>query len=446
MKKLGPVAYRSLFFKHLERFLEHVTRPHELLLPTAVAVSGGLDSMALLWVAKNLEKKGFLGPVRALYVHHGTRSGQDQEAELVAKFCHQEGIPFTLLRLHHLSGTESNFENLARKARREALMGALLGQERLWVGHHLDDSYEWNFMQRHRSNNPKASIGIPVRNGPIIRPFLCVTRQQVKKLARFEGIPYYEDPTNTDLKFDRNYIRHQIIPSIKKRYPAYLRHYARFANFSAMMLNLSLSQRYPSKIYVYEQGAVIVGKHFQLIQLQEILHHFSNTDRGEIVGPLERMLKAIQNGKKGPFHFSGGIEVYASSQMLMIYPQKMANFDGPIADILERLTSQQLAQLPEYTLEELERAWTNLLQAPDALMNMPALVLVLESRTVQKNFNSGIYDARFPKVSHLCLERQWRFVPMLKCLEIWRSKKRRLPKKLKLLPLSNLSNLFSSQA
>ncbi|MFA5584655.1 MAG: hypothetical protein WDA09_10620, partial [Bacteriovoracaceae bacterium] len=65
MKKLSPVIYRQLFFKHLWRFLKNVASTHELNGHHMVAVSGGMDSMALLWVAKTLHQQGMIGPVRA---------------------------------------------------------------------------------------------------------------------------------------------------------------------------------------------------------------------------------------------------------------------------------------------------------------------------------------------------------------------------------------------
>jgi tRNA(Ile)-lysidine synthetase-like protein len=446
MRKLSPIAYRSLFFKHLWRFMKNIASPCELMAPHAVSVSGGLDSMTLLWVAKTLHNQGKIGPVRAIFVHHHTRGGQNKDGELIKNFCAQEGIPFTALHIKGLSHEEGNFEARARKLRREMSLEELVPNERLWIGHHLDDSYEWNFMQRHRSNNPKASLGIPVRNGAILRPFSCVTRGQIKRLARFEGIPYREDPTNWDLRHDRNYIRHLIVPKVRKRYPKYLKFYSHFANFSAMTLKISVMNRSgTSEIFVFEQGAALLGKQFSEIQIQELIHHYSNTDRGEIVTTIERMLKAIDNGKKGPFHFSGGMEAYHSHNILMIYSQGMINHDRNIALVLSQLSSNELAQMTTYKRVELEHAWSNLLKTQDALLNLPGLVLVLESDSVCKTLNTSVYDPLFPLVSEVCKNRGIRFITFSKCLEVWRNKKEKLPERLRLLPLCNLSNLFSSQ-
>ena len=446
MKNLSPIAYRALFFKHVWRFIGNVTKSRELAGHHAVAVSGGIDSMTLLWVAQTLHKQGKIGPVRALFVHHHTRDGQSGDAELVAKFCEQEGIPLKVLHVEGLDKDIGNFEARARKKRRELCHNELMPHELLWVGHHLDDSFEWNMMQRHRTTNAKSMLGIPVRNRAIIRPFSCVTKAQIKRLAKFEGIPFREDPTNKNMKYDRNYVRHMIIPLIKKRYPKYLKFYAHLANFSSMMVKLNILNRGgPANIYVYEQGAVISGKHFSEVQVQELIHTYSQADRGEIITPIQRMLKAIDNGKKGPFHFSGRMEGYHSHSLLMIYRQGLKNYDESIAASLSLLPDSELHSLAPFKRVELEQAWKNLLESQDAILNMPGLVLVLESDSVCKTLNTSVYDPMFPRVSELCQQRGFRFITFQKCLDLWITKKQKLPERLRLLPLSNLSNLFASQ-
>ena len=446
MKKLSPVAYRALFIKHVWRFIRNVASSGELAGAHAVAVSGGLDSMTLLWFLSTLHKQGQIGRVRALFVNHNTRAGQKGDRDVVKKFCEEEGIPFVELRVEGLSAVESNFEAKARKMRRDLCLQELKKNECLWVGHHLDDSFEWNFMQRNRSTTPKTSLGIPVRNGKMIRPFLCVTRAQIKRLAKFEGIPYRDDPTNWDLKHDRNFVRHKIVPLIKSRYPKYLKFYSHFANFSSMMLKISIMNRgRVSEVFAYEEGAVLKGKHFSEIQIQELIHHYSNTDRGEIITPIERMLRAIDNGKKGPFHFSGGMEAYHSHGLLMIYRQGFKNYDEQIASVLSALSTNALGMMAEYKNIELEHAWTNLLKSRDAMMNMPGLVLVLENESTCKTLNTSVFDPLYPKVSAICKEKGLRFMTFQKCLDVWMQKREKLPQTLRLLPLSNLSNLFTSQ-
>src|SRR5687768_6336360 len=119
MKNLSPISYRALFFKHVWRFIQHIASVFELQGCHAVAVSGGLDSMTLLWVLNELHKQGKIGPVRAIFVHHHTRAGQKGDQALVEKFCRQEGIPCKVLHVKGLSRAMSNFEARSRKERRD---------------------------------------------------------------------------------------------------------------------------------------------------------------------------------------------------------------------------------------------------------------------------------------------------------------------------------------
>ena len=256
MNKLSSTSYRALFFKHVFRFLGNVTSPNELIGSHVIAVSGGVDSMALLWFAHGLSKQ--------------------------------------ILHAKDLESKIGNFEGRARKERRALLLNDLLPGESLWLGHHIDDSYEWSIMQRYRSGQPKSSLGIPVRNGKIIRPFLCVTKEQLLHLSRFENIVFRNDPTNKETKYDRNFVRESLAPLIKKRFPKYLKHYVNHANHMAVILHLNITNRVnENQIHLYEQGAIIQGPQFSQYQVQELLHSFSNSERGEITAQILKMFTII---------------------------------------------------------------------------------------------------------------------------------------------------------
>jgi hypothetical protein len=265
-------------------------------------------------------------------------------------------------------------------------------------------------------------------------------------MARFEKIIYREDPTNKDTKFDRNFLRETLIPQLKQRYPKYLKHYVSHANHMAVILDLSVSNRlHENKIHLYKQGAIIQGMQFSSYQVQELLHSFSNSERGEISAQILKMFKAIDNDKKGPFHFSGGTEISYSYKLLMIYQQKMKNHDETIATVLKGISNAELMELPYFNRKDLERAWENLTKTSDAMLNMPGLVLICESGSIAKTLNASVYDSLFPLTSQVCKDREYRFVSCLKCLETWKRKKNKLPEKLRLLPLWTLSNLFAFQ-
>ncbi len=446
MKKLNPKAYRSLFLKHFQKFMESVTLVRELEGKHVVGVSGGRDSMTLLWLLHHFHATGDIGPIRAVFIHHHTRAGQDQDQKVVEKFCKDHKIPLKVLHARNLLEKTGNFEERARKIRRELLNNELSQGESLWLGHHINDSYEWAIMQRNRTSHLMSTLGIPVRNGRIIRPLMCVSRKQIERFSNFEHIPFRDDPTNLDLHYDRNYFRHKVVAAIADRYPSHLKHYVNISNMAAMNLGKSIIARNSLiQVYSYEDGAVLIGMKFDVVQIQELMHAYSSADRGELVGPIGRMLDAIRNGKKGPFQFSGGLEAYHSHTLLMIYRKKFKNSDEAIAKILSALPNSTLENIATYRHEELQNAFQHIMESPKAMCDMPGLILVMENPYICKVLNTSVFDARFPEVSKVCQERGLRFITYTKCLARWKSHKKNLPEKLRLLPLWNLSHLFSSQ-
>ena len=445
MNKLSPSSYRSLFYTHVFRFLGNVATPVEIAGPHLIAVSGGVDSMVLLWLAQSLRQMGKIGPIRAAFVHHHTRRGQDHDAELVKEFCEKYKIPFEILHAQGLDAEAGNFEGKARVERRDLLCRYLKKREQLWMGHHIDDSFEWSLMQRYRSSQPKSSLGIPVRNGSIIRPFLCVTKAQLLQISRYEKIIFREDPSNSDAKYDRNFLRQKILPLLSGRYPKYLKHYVNHANYLASILNLSITNRVNGNtIHVYEQGAIIQGSQFSQYQVQDLLQTYSRSNRGEVTTQIQRMFKAIDNGKKGPFQFSGGTEIYYTHRLLMIYQQGLENYDLRIAALLSSFSKDEISSLSDFSWKDLERSWENLTRSPDAMLNMPGIVLICEPKNVCKTLNASVFDPLFPATSLVCKERGYCFTTTLKCLDLWKKKKNKLPEKLKILPLCTLSNVFHS--
>jgi tRNA(Ile)-lysidine synthetase-like protein len=445
MKNLSPFSYKNLFQNHVFRFLQRVLTPCEIKGNHAIAVSAGVDSMALLWLAKKLFEENKIGPIRVLFVHHHTRDGQDDDEKLVRDFCKTHNIPFKKLDAFNLGSSQGNFEARARKIRRELLSQDVRAHERLWLGHQIDDSYEWSLMQRYRSGAPRSSLGIPVRNGKIVRPFLCVTKAQVRRLAQFEKIPFREDPTNVDIRHLRNFLRGEVVPILKKKFPNYLKHYVSHANYMAMLLHLGLKRVSNTKIYAYADGAMLVGEDFSQFQIQELIHHYSTSDRGEIASQIIKMLKAIDNQKKGPFYFSGGIRAYYNHRQLLIYHQRFKNNDEIITQTLAKLTDTDLLSLPQFNREDLIRSWTNFVARPDAMKDMPGLILVLESKNICKTLNTSVNEILYPKLSELIKSRGFSLMSCLKCVDTWKAKEEKLPKALRILPLWTLSNLFTFQ-
>lgn len=91
---------------------------------------------------------------------------------------------------------------------------------RLATGHHFDDSMETILLNLTRGTSTEGLSGIPVKNGNIIRPLLFATRKQIEKYAVMRGMVWREDLSNMTDDYQRNFIRHQVVPKLRELNPS----------------------------------------------------------------------------------------------------------------------------------------------------------------------------------------------------------------------------------
>jgi tRNA(Ile)-lysidine synthase len=222
------------------RLLQTLTRFHQ---PTGclVALSGGLDSTVLLDLMAQL-RSGLGYPVRAVHIHHGLQAQADRWLTLCETLCAERGIP---LDTHHLRlepRPGESLEAVAREARYQALAQSMFPGDLLLTAQHQDDQAETLLLQLIRGSGPAGLAAMPehVRFGPgwLARPLLTVSRQTLETYAREHDLSWQEDPSNRDLRFDRNFLRHQVIPMLRERWPAVSETLARSARYAGELLEL----------------------------------------------------------------------------------------------------------------------------------------------------------------------------------------------------------------
>jgi len=322
MLELGP--FGNQFLKHILNFIKQTgfVFPSQM----AVAVSAGKDSMVLLHILTVMKQRMLFDKLHVFHVNHGTRIENDSEENLVKEFCDQYDLIFHVNHLK-LSFT-SNFENIARNMRRDffsARMKELDNDSILCTGHHLDDSFEWSLMQQFKSSSLMGGLGIPLRQGHYFRPLLCVSKKQIEKYIFKENVSYKDDPSNDDEKFERNYIRKQVIPNLDKKYPQMLKHYAFRQNRLASKLGVSLIGKHRDQkkrvvpiINIVKMPGVSIF--FNRDGLGEFsgaeedlcteLKTLSNKGRGRLAKQVSQLVNAVKKGKEGPFSLSGGVKAY----------------------------------------------------------------------------------------------------------------------------------------
>ena len=191
--------------------------------------SGGLDSVVLLHALHALQSQSRLPfTLRAVHVHHGLQVEASDWQAFCESFCEGLQIPLQTCEVRVQIGEPGSvvgLENAARDARYRAFSGALQDKETLLLAHHLDDQLETFLLRLLRGAGPRGLSGIPqyrlLGNNALFRPLLNFSRTSLEDYARGEKLEWIEDASNRDIRFDRNYCRHELLPLIHKRWPGY---------------------------------------------------------------------------------------------------------------------------------------------------------------------------------------------------------------------------------
>lgn len=187
-----------------------------------VALSGGLDSVALLHCAHNWCQQHQV-QLSAHHVHHGLSRYADDWLSFCQSLCESLGVEFSSTKLTLTREGGESLEACARDARYQAL--ATHETEVFLLAQHQDDQVETGMMMLLRGSGLAGLVGMPaVRQADgkwWLRPWLNIPRQQLHSLAVQQGWQWVEDESNQDVRFDRNFWRQTVLPVIEARYPSY---------------------------------------------------------------------------------------------------------------------------------------------------------------------------------------------------------------------------------
>jgi tRNA(Ile)-lysidine synthase len=185
--------------------------PPDVTAPVVVGCSGGADSLALLALAVDAG----LEPI-AVHVDHRLRSGSANEAEVVRDASARLGAAFDARRVTVAAGP--NLEARAREARYDALETARVehGATAVLVAHTADDQAETVLLNLLRGSGSAGLAGMPARRDHVVRPLLGARRADLRAECARRGLVPCEDPSNDDLSFRRNWIRHEVLPMLER--------------------------------------------------------------------------------------------------------------------------------------------------------------------------------------------------------------------------------------
>lgn len=200
----------------LSAALREMTEPGETLV---CAVSGGADSIALLFGAYLLKEMLSVSLAAAHFNHHLRGEESDADEAFVRDFCARYDIPLYLGGAQIQAGAKG-LEAAAREER-YAFLRSLPGK--IATAHTADDNAETVLMHLLRGTGLKGLGGITPIHGRIIRPMLDITRQEVEEFLQEYWLPHREDSSNATDQFLRNRIRHEVMPILRGENPSFSR-------------------------------------------------------------------------------------------------------------------------------------------------------------------------------------------------------------------------------
>ena len=281
--------------------IRQMLRRYEMVQPgdrVFCAVSGGADSMALLWAMYLLRDKLQIRLSAAHFNHHLRGAESDGEEVFVRQFCGDFGIPLVTDGCPVVAG-DKGLEAAAREAR-YAFLRTLPGK--VATAHTADDNAETVLLHLVRGTGLKGLGGISPVMGSVIRPMLTVTRQEVEAFLAEYHIPHREDSSNGTDQFLRNRLRHGVMPLLKRENPQLAE------NLSAMAMRLRLDEEALDSLSRQQEPGDVA-------QLREM--HPAQRTRA-----LERLLK--QWGVREP-----EAEHIALAERLVFSPKPSAKADFP---------------------------------------------------------------------------------------------------------------------
>lgn len=189
--------------------------------PLWLAFSGGLDSTVLVHLLAGQQPKL---PLRLIHINHQLQADAVQWAAHCQQFADFLDLHLTILNISVDLQAGLGLEAAARQARYNAIAEHIDGNAVLLTGQHLQDQAETVMLQLMRGAGNRGLSAMAFQsnwqNMTIVRPILNIDRPTLLAYAQQHQLKYLDDPSNNDIKIQRNYLRHQIWPLLKNRWPA----------------------------------------------------------------------------------------------------------------------------------------------------------------------------------------------------------------------------------
>lgn len=244
-------------------------------LTVILALSGGLDSVVLLHLLSKVQLDNIY--IQAVYIDHQLQEESKTWVGYNNNICVKYGVDFNFYTVELGNLKDKSIEAAAREARYKAFAEVVDQPNKvLLTAQHQNDQAETFLLQLARGAGPKGLSSMPelkrFSKGWHLRPLLATSRRQLEQYAIANNLSWVEDKTNLELKFDRNFIRHSVLPLLEQRWPSYIASVANSANNCAeheLVLTQYLEQDYKNISAIFS----IFNKQYIVLDINKLKEH-----------------------------------------------------------------------------------------------------------------------------------------------------------------------------
>ena len=201
----------------------HYVAQHPDVRQYCIAYSTGVDSHVLLELMNEMRHSDRAIKLRAIHIDHALQVQSVQWSEHARQVCEALQVPLTVKQVQ-VKESGDGLEASARIARYAEFSAFIAPKEHLLLAQHAEDQAETFLLQALRGSGPDGLSAIPRKrrfaDGYMGRPLLGCSKDSLLVEAKLRQLNWIEDPSNEDSRHDRNYLRHQVMPMIKSRWPS----------------------------------------------------------------------------------------------------------------------------------------------------------------------------------------------------------------------------------
>jgi tRNA(Ile)-lysidine synthase len=188
-----------------------------------IAYSGGCDSTALLYFANQIARKNKIN-IRAIHINHNLNKESKKWENHCKEFCKEINVDLYIENINIILKPGDSLEEQAREERYSSIYSQMNKKTLMMTAHHGDDQAETFLYQLFRGSGAKGLSSMPrikkIKKGFHLRPFLAFNKKTLEDFVELKALRYVEDLSNNNTDFSRNFIRKEILPNIKMKWPS----------------------------------------------------------------------------------------------------------------------------------------------------------------------------------------------------------------------------------